>query len=518
MASMYFVNITLGGQPFTVILDTGSSDLWVYAPDANINVLNDSQLTANITYGRGSISGTVQFAELQVGEYVVPSQAFIRGQKLGDGFPAGLTGIIGISFDSDLESEVARTIHRAWGESNTLGHTVFSNILGQNRSLQPFFDLSLNRAEDLELGDTKATLIIGHHDPRYSAVAEAPQVPRIIESMWTGYVDGMNINGQPFQFPPAITPYTPSGKLVSLFDSGSAFIAMPGAMMDAVFEQIAGSIKVNETWYAPCYSSVNLTFTIAGQDYPVHPLDISLVTQLTVLESGTSTTFTVCSGAFLSLGPEGVNGADMVLGDPFLKNVYASFNFGPENAEGDHNGTSGSYLQFLSLTNADDAWLDFFFTRAAVLSLLFPATIDPVLLPQLFPSDFGAVENTIATSLNTSPTSTAPALASSSVAVSGALGEVRVDDTPVLGSSGAASASGAIDKYGPAVVGLLGANLAVMVLLCVVALSSCTRGVMRGGVRARSVDAAYAPVKFEEPKPEAAYIPEYDAPALRYGE
>ena len=47
--------------------------------------------------------------------------------QLADDFPSGVSGILGISFDSDVESEIVNATHRAWGESNTLGHTVLSN-------------------------------------------------------------------------------------------------------------------------------------------------------------------------------------------------------------------------------------------------------------------------------------------------------------------------------------------------------------------------------------------------------
>ena len=137
-------------------------------------------------------------------------------------------------------------------------------------------------------------------------------------------------------------------------------------------------------------------------------------------------------------------------------------------------------------------------------------TIAPALLPQLFPSDFGAVENTTGPIPIPVLTSTASASPSTSAAPAGALADLRVD-APALGSAPSGSA---LDKYGPAVVGLLGANLAVMVLLCVVALAICTRGILRGGARAK----AYAPVEFREPKPEAGYEPEYELPVPRYGE
>ena len=59
---------------FTVQLDTGSSDLWIYAPGNSIKVLNDSHLSANLTYGTGSVDGPIQFAEVKIGEYTIPSQ------------------------------------------------------------------------------------------------------------------------------------------------------------------------------------------------------------------------------------------------------------------------------------------------------------------------------------------------------------------------------------------------------------------------------------------------------------
>lgn len=59
---------------FTLQLDTGSSDLWVYAPGESLTIKNDSGLFQNVTYGKGSISGPVQFAEVKIGEFTIPSQ------------------------------------------------------------------------------------------------------------------------------------------------------------------------------------------------------------------------------------------------------------------------------------------------------------------------------------------------------------------------------------------------------------------------------------------------------------
>lgn len=67
---------------FTVILDSGSSDLWVYAPNTTLKTTNSSGVSTNITYGKGFVAGEIQFAELKVGEYTVPSQGSLPPSQL----------------------------------------------------------------------------------------------------------------------------------------------------------------------------------------------------------------------------------------------------------------------------------------------------------------------------------------------------------------------------------------------------------------------------------------------------
>ncbi|GJE94330.1 acid protease [Phanerochaete sordida] len=531
--SAYQVNITLGGQQFTVQLDTGSSDLWVYAPGLDIKISNDSQLRGNITYGTGSVEGPIQFAELQVGEYSVPAQAFINAATLGANTPPGLVGILGIGFDSDNGSVVDDTLHTAWGENNTLGRTVMSNILAGNSSLAPFYDIALARALDIEQTDGETAggaFVIGYHDPQYAAVAQAPQIARVVDDRWAGYLDGMAVNGVNISFPPSSVDGTPAGKLVALFDSGTSDLVIPGVIADAVFAQFEGAIKVNATWYVPCYSGANVTFSAGGQDFAVHPLDLSRVfTWTSTTPDGIETTFTLCQAAFEDATVEfgTLPGFDLVLGDVFLKNVLTSFNYGQNNREGDTPGMSGSFMQLLSTTDQDDAWVDFQETRSTILSLLYPAVIDPVFLPVFFPADFGSVQNSTGTGFitpfasdtpsppsGTTTSAAAPAAtsapapaATSRAAAAGALADLDTTSaTPSPSPSANSSVTSLLDKYGPVVIGLLGANVFVMLLLCVIALVACTRGVMRSGARSRSAP-TYVPVSFRD-KPAAGYDPE----------
>lgn len=77
------MTIHLCDLDFRVLLDTGSSDLWVYSPNRPLTILNDSHVATNASYGTGSVSGTIHFAELRFGEFVIPSQ----GEDLDIVFP-----------------------------------------------------------------------------------------------------------------------------------------------------------------------------------------------------------------------------------------------------------------------------------------------------------------------------------------------------------------------------------------------------------------------------------------------
>lgn len=63
---------------FTVLLDTGSTDLWVNSKGLELLFANTTDLTIAEDYERGQVQGTLQFAELKVGDYVVPSQGECR--------------------------------------------------------------------------------------------------------------------------------------------------------------------------------------------------------------------------------------------------------------------------------------------------------------------------------------------------------------------------------------------------------------------------------------------------------
>lgn len=177
-----------------------------------------------------------------------------------------------------------------------------------------------------------------------------------------------------------------------------------------------------------------------------------------------------------------------------------------------------SAIQMLSTTSTEDAWLDFLLSRTLALQQ-FPAVVDPLWLQIIDPDSFGAPAGINATSGgddtgssgsgasvagavadNAAPSSTASSAPSSSPSTASA-----------SGSASAGAVASLLDKYGPVVIGLLAGNIAVVLLLCAIALVAYLR---RGGPKSRTLPTSYAPVSFKDKVDDDA---ELNAPVHNYG-
>jgi phytepsin len=166
--AQYFGEIGIGTPPqnFTVIFDTGSSNLWVpsskcyfsLACFVHLKYKSKSSSTyhkngkpAAIRYGTGAISGFFSEDHVQVGDFVVKKQEFIEATK-----EPGLTflaakfdGILGLGFQ---EISVGKAV------------PVWYNMVKEGLVKEPVFSFWFNRnADDGEGGE----LVFGGTDPNH---------------------------------------------------------------------------------------------------------------------------------------------------------------------------------------------------------------------------------------------------------------------------------------------------------------------------------------------------------------
>ena len=107
----------------------------------------------------------------------------------------------------------------------------------------------------------------------------------------------------------------------------------------------------------PCTKQLALSFNFGGQEFPVHPLDMSW-------PDPTDPSQTTCIGALQYSSTLGQSG-DFILGSSFLKNVYSIFQYPDNNGRRTWQPTVG----MISLTNASVASQDFYAVRVQRQSL-----------------------------------------------------------------------------------------------------------------------------------------------------
>ncbi|KAI0954133.1 hypothetical protein AcW1_006619 [Taiwanofungus camphoratus] len=510
--TVYATNMTLGGQEFLIQLDTGSSDLWVQLPQGSgqIELTNITNITATNTYGIGAVAGPIAFANASLGPHFVPNQAFINATNatdFGTIFGDNVRGILGLAFDqaSIVDLEILINL----GVNETIGRTFVSNVFAQNDSTPNLFTILLGRSGDPAY-TTEGLFTIGEYDPDFSAVASQPRLPRFpnyknisTPPRWSVVMDRMTVNGQAFQFNTSGVPGVPEGSVVAVLDTGFTFPPIPAAAVDFVYGSIDGATFDNSSnlWIVPCENSTTLEFQFGDVSVPIHPLDITTVTQLN--------NKTVCVNTFRPTTFPVNDQFDIILGDAFLKNVYASFNYGNWTPQ---NETAIPFIQLLPTTNITAAFDEFAQVRSSAVAVQNGSSIS---------ATASALPTTVSASMSVVPSIPTPSGAFSSLwssaipapSVATAMNDAASSDSC---SSPAPSASATTwsrrsyvepsrsvadrlvpfaERYGPLLVALLGGCLVMSFALCIVSVALYMRACSRlrsQHIAPYSVDAAKA--------------------------
>ncbi|KAI0792121.1 aspartic peptidase domain-containing protein [Abortiporus biennis] len=330
--TIYTVDIVVAGKgqsidtEFTVNLDTGSVDLWVYPNATKLKNVNSTTARASINYALGFASGQVAFAEVQLGSYRIPQQIFLNADQVKD-MPDEVQGVLGLSLS---RADIFNSFNKTYGTeaAEHYAGTPIDNIFAQRSDDRDFFDIQLGRTSDLDDIDD-GRFMIGEHAPGYEQVESEPKVFRQTSTWWGVPIESLVVNGVTKQLPKSVR----NGTLVAALDTGFSLPPLPPAMVDSIYSSMPGAVWVNAsepgTWIVPCNSTANVTLTIGGQNYPIHPLDLTRVATQSLPDLGT---VTYCFGTFIHNTVD--YGIDGILGDPFLRNVYISYNLGDKNQGG----------------------------------------------------------------------------------------------------------------------------------------------------------------------------------------
>jgi len=321
----YAASLSIGTPPqtFNVVLDTGSSDLWVadtgctscsgitLFDHTKSTSFNASNVATTIPYGQGRVSGQIVQDTVTMAGFTVPSQTFLAATVLAqDVISAPASGLMGLAF-SALTATKSTPFWQSLTSSSLLSSPEFAFQLTRERGNA----LATNTEYGgiFTLGGTNSSL--------YSGSIEFLNMPNNADpTFWLLNLASVTAQGKS-------VPITTSAAL-SAIDTGTTLIGGPTADVQAIWDAVGGQpIPQMAGYYQyPCSTSISISISFGGQSWPIDPKDMNF--------GPLDQTGKQCIGAIfdLSMGTNIVSGGgnpNWVIGATFLKNVYSVYRSNP---------------------------------------------------------------------------------------------------------------------------------------------------------------------------------------------
>uniref|UniRef100_A0A914H9Z3 Peptidase A1 domain-containing protein n=1 Tax=Globodera rostochiensis TaxID=31243 RepID=A0A914H9Z3_GLORO len=307
MDAQYYGKISIGSPPqnFTVIFDTGSSNLWV--PSKKCPILDFACLlhhkydsSKSSSYQPDGRKVAIQFVSKDsvcIANICVQQQEFAEAtSEPGITFLASkFDGILGMGFPAASVKNMS---------------TVFDNLVTQQKVQRPIFSFWLNRNSTSELG---GEMTIGGTDQR-RFVAPITYTPVTRKAYWQFKLDSIG-GGQ--------------GKIAcqngcqAIADTGTSLIVGPKNDVEKIQKYIGAIPLFHGEYMVLCDQIANLpdiSFIIDGKAYTLKGNDY--VWKVTTMGK------TICLSGFMGVDlPESV-GKNWILGDVFIGRYYTVFDVG----------------------------------------------------------------------------------------------------------------------------------------------------------------------------------------------
>ncbi|XP_071332155.1 pepsin A-like [Trachinotus anak] len=296
----YYGVISIGTPPqsFSVIFDTGSSNLWVPSVYCNSQAcqnhkkFNPQQSSTfqwgsqplSIQYGTGSMTGYLGSDTVEVGGISVANQVFGISQTEAP-FMAHMQadGILGLAFQSIASDNVV---------------PVFDSMVNQRLVSEPLFSVYLS-------GNSQqgSEVVFGGVDSSHYT-GGITWIPLTSATYWQIKMDSVTINGQTVAC---------SGGCQAIIDTGTSLIVGPTSDINNMNAWVGASTNQYGEATVNCQNIQNMpdvTFTLNGHAFTV-PASAYI-----------SQSYYGCSTGF------GQGGSDQlwILGDVFIREYYAIFN------------------------------------------------------------------------------------------------------------------------------------------------------------------------------------------------
>ncbi|GAA6041674.1 hypothetical protein JCM8097_003078 [Rhodosporidiobolus ruineniae] len=304
--SLWAGTLSIGtpASPFLIDFDTGSSDLWVpsvsctsqacarkrkYDPTKSSSSLSVPSKQLNIRYGDGSTTSggvytdTVTIAGLTAVNQTLGSATTLSASWVND----PQDGLAGMGYQSLSQLRSA---------------PFFQSLVAQGKLSSPMFSFKLSSTS---VGPSE--LFLGGMNPQYYVAGTTQWTPVTYQAYWSVNAQ-VQVNGNAVSTP--LTSF--------IVDTGTTVNVAPTSWAAAFYANVPGAAAWQNGYYTvPCNAVPTISFTFAGTTtrWPISQFNLGRT------GSGSS----LCVGSIVGQDI-GING--VILGDNFLKNVYATFDLG----------------------------------------------------------------------------------------------------------------------------------------------------------------------------------------------
>jgi len=304
--AQYFAEITIGTPPqsFKVVLDTGSSNLWVPGVSCTsiacfLHAKYDSSASSTykangtdfaIRYGSGSLEGFVSQDTMTLGDLTIKKQDFAEATKEpGLAFAFGkFDGILGLAYDTISVNHITPP---------------FYNAIDQGLLESPVFTFRLGASEE----DGGEAVFGGIDSSHYTGKIE--YVPLRRKGYWEVELESVAFGDDELELE----------NTGAAIDTGTSLIVMPTTIADMLNAEIGATRSWNGQYTVPCDKVPSLpdfTFVFGGKPYPIASTDY-------ILNLGNQ-----CVSSFtgMDISP---GGSDLwIVGDVFLRKYFTVYDLG----------------------------------------------------------------------------------------------------------------------------------------------------------------------------------------------
>ncbi|SPO03403.1 uncharacterized protein DNG_06086 [Cephalotrichum gorgonifer] len=303
----YFLKAEIGSakQPLYMLLDTGAGISFVMSSDcadkscqmhdtwdhSTSSTYEDVEANFSVDYGSGTVKGPVGRDSVTLGNIDLTMRFGLATEASEDFKHFPFDGILGMS--------MART------KTNT---DSFALAMKDSKALKSnVFSIYLNRGSS---GNNNGELTLGGiNDKKYKGDIGYTKVSNGGSGSWSIPLDDAGVGDKTAGI---------NSRLAHI-DTGTSYIFAPPQDAEALHKLIPGATSEDGVnWKLPCNTKEKVTFTFSGKTYAVAPKDY-----ISASPGGG-----LCNSNIYGRGVVANNG--WLLGDVFLKNVYAIFDMDEE--------------------------------------------------------------------------------------------------------------------------------------------------------------------------------------------